>query len=96
MDQAIFKSAAQFIAKNNASERVVRVVATFEREVGRLKVVYWLRGEAQEEDRYDCELTCSELIAAFPEIKTAETMCLSIAEGTVNDGEIEGVVFSRE
>jgi hypothetical protein len=95
MDRITFKKSGEFIADRNVSDRVLRVVITFEQHEGRLRVVYCLRGEPTEEDCEDCELTCAELVAEFPEIKMAETRCIPISEYVISDNDIGEVVFSR-
>ena len=96
MNENLFKKSTAFIVKRNVSDRVVSVVVTFNPVEGRLKVIYCFRGDPQEEDREDCELACAELIAEFPEVKIAETMCVPLAECPVASGGMGGVVFSRE
>ena len=90
-----FKKSAEFIAKRNVSERVVRVIASFDEIVQHLSVVYIVDSEPCDDDREDCELTCAELIAEFPEIRTAETTCVSEPKHRSHQSELDAVVFSR-
>ena len=96
MTTDVFKNSASFIAKRNISQRVIRVIATFDQSARHLSVIYVLNGEPSENDREDCELTGSELIAEFPEILTAETSCISVADYSVEQHAGEGVVFHRD
>ena len=96
MDRETFKKSAEFISRRNVSDRVLRVIVTFDRDEGRLKVVYCLQGDPNEGDYEDCELTCTELIAEFPEIRVAETECVSDAECVMGIADVEEVVFFRE
>ncbi len=96
MKQEAFKTSAEFIAKRNVSDRVLRVIVSFDRREAHLKVIYHLRCDPEESDYEDCELTCAELVAEFPEIKVAETRCVSDAVCGNDIGDIGEVVFSCE
>ena len=93
VDSATFKKSARFIIKRNVSERVDRVLASFEPKKGDLRLIYCIRGKPTDDDVEDCEIACAELIAEFPEVRTAETQCLSSEECTSMDNQDE--VFSR-
>jgi len=91
---------AEVIAKRNVSKRVNRVLAAFDESARHLKVVYVVDTEPSEDDRDDCELTCAELtcaelIAEFPEIRTAETSCVSVTERSAGEDDHETIVFKR-
>ena len=75
MELAEFKKSAAFIAKRNVSERVAFVLATFDSGTGNLQITYCTDAEPDSEDWDDCELTCSEIIAEFPDVVRAETLC---------------------
>jgi hypothetical protein len=93
MEAAEFKKSARFIARRNVSARVARVMATFDPDSGNLSVIYCTEGEPTDDDVEDCELTCTELIAEFPQIKTAETKCVSSEQCAPNDE--DAVVFRK-
>ncbi|MEN3378452.1 MAG: hypothetical protein V7604_3807 [Hyphomicrobiales bacterium] len=93
MEATEFKESAQFIARRNVSARVVRVMASFDPNSGNLSVIYCTKGEPTDDDVEDCELTCAELIAEFPQIRTAETKCVSSEQCAQSDE--EAVVFSK-
>ena len=78
------------------SERVSRVIARFDEATRHLSIVYVLDGEPSGEDREDCELTCAELLAEFPEIKTAGTLCVSAGKHAVDADDLDAIVFVRE
>ena len=92
MDIKVFKKSAQFIVKRNVSERIARVLATFEPQEGILHLIYCTRGTPASDDFEDCEIACAELIAEFPEIKKAKTQCLSSEEYLLENDKDE--VFS--
>jgi hypothetical protein len=96
MTEDELKKSAEFIVRRNASNRVLSALVTFEPCEGRLKIVYCFYAEPEENDREDCELACTELIAEFPEVKVAETMCVPIAKCPISIGCIGGVVFTRK
>ena len=93
METTEFKESAQFIARRNVSARVARVMASFDSNSGNLSVIYCTEGEPTDDDVEDCELTCAELIAEFPQIRTAETKCVSSEQCAPDDD--EAVVFRK-
>lgn len=92
MELAAFKKSAAFIAQRNVSERVARVLASFDPASGNLRLVYCTESQPSDDDWEDCELTCGELIAEFPEITHAETDCVSVDKCSPDD---ESVVFAK-
>jgi hypothetical protein len=92
MELAAFKKSAAFIAQRNVSERIARVLASFDPASGSLRLVYCTEAQPTDDDWEDCELTCGELIAEFPEITHAETDCVSIDECSPDD---ESIVFAK-
>jgi hypothetical protein len=96
MTEDELKKAAVYIVKRNVSDRVLSVIVEFEPTEGRLKVVYCFRAQPKEDDCEDCELACTELIAEFPEVKVAETMCVPLSERPICSGCMGGEVYSRE
>ena len=89
-----FKKSAKFIAAKNVGAQVVKVIFNFDPETGHIKITYYTEGEPSDGDRDNCELTCSEMIAAFPEIRTAETNCQAfVSDERVTEKDL--VVFSR-
>ena len=93
MDVVSLKKSAQFVVKRNVSERVVRVLATFEPTDGRLRLIYCTNGLPTDDDSEDCEIACAELIGEFSEISKAETKCLPSDEYASDNDDTE--VFSR-
>lgn len=93
LDAAAFKKSARFIVKRNVSARVDRVFASFEPQDEALRLIYCTSGGPTDDDLEDCETTCAELIAEFPEIKKAETQCLASDEYVFPNDPDE--VFSR-
>lgn len=87
---------AKFISNRNVSDRVQKVLISFDENVGHLTLVYHLQLSPTEDDIEDCELTCAELIAEFPEIRTAETLCISGADCAASKIQREHIVFFRE
>jgi hypothetical protein len=55
------------------------------------QLIYCLDREATDDDIDDCELTCTEILAAFPETMTAETSWCVTDEKIAN----AEVVYSR-
>jgi hypothetical protein len=93
METTAFKNSAEFIVRRNVSARVARVMVSLDPNSGNLSVIYCTEGEPTDDDVDDCELTCTELIAAFPQIRTAETKCVSSEQCARSDEET--VVFSK-
>lgn len=76
MDSATLERSAALIARRNAGESVAQVVVGFDN--GTLRLTFRTKSEPTDDDREDCELACAELIAEFPEIRTAETRCVPL------------------
>lgn len=70
------------------SERVVCVLANFTSNDGKFRLIYYTDSEPTDDNREDCELTCGELIAEFPEIIAAEADCYPIDKYLEGDGAI--------
>ena len=92
MELAAFKKSAAFIAQRNVSERVACVLASFDLTSGSLRLVYCTDTQPTDDDWEDCELSCAELIAEFPDITHAETDCVSIDKCSPDD---KFVVFAK-
>jgi hypothetical protein len=93
MELAAFKKSAAFITQRNVSDRVARVLASFDADSGSLRLIYCVEPEPTDDDWEDCELACGELIAEFPEIAHAETDCRSISQCPAADD--NSVVFLK-
>ena len=93
MDALKFRKSATFIAKRNVSARVERVLVKFQYATGELGLVYCTSGKPTADDLEDCEIMCAELIAEFPEIRKAETLCIPSEEYEFRNNQEE--VFSR-
>ena len=81
MDQAEFLNEATLIASRNVNAAVTRIAVQFDETIKHLSVIYCFDRHVNDDDSDWCKLTCAELIAAFPEIKTAETTCCETTEG---------------
>lgn len=77
-----FKQSAKFITKRNLTENVVKVSAKFDLAEGSLSLIYFTENKPTEKDLELCELNCAELIAEFPEIRTAKTECVVLKDYT--------------
>ena len=95
MDQATFLREAKFIARRNINDAVTAVFVRFDENRGHLLVVYCFDHAINDDDREWSELTCGELIAAFPEIKTADIQCCA-PDDCAREGEKGTIVFSRK
>lgn len=87
-----FKESANHIVRRNVSERVVQVHVSFDSGNGLLQLLYCTEHAPTDDDLEDCELTCGELIAEFPDIISAETDCRPIDKCSDDEASI---VFSR-
>lgn len=74
------------------NDNILRIYASFTPSSGRLSVIYCTAGEPTDDDGDECELTCGELIAEFPEIISADTKCVPIKDCR---GEEENLVYYR-
>ncbi|WP_340647046.1 hypothetical protein [Phenylobacterium sp.] len=93
MDEEVFRRSAQLIARRNLNDRINRVLANFNSKDGMLNVIYCVEGDPSDDDIEECEITCAELIAEFPEIREARTLCVSVAQ--CEHFNVDDVVFSK-
>lgn len=92
MSSTEFLSSAKLIAKRNLTDNVRAVSASFADQ--HLSVTYYVASEPTIGDEEERELTVAELIAAFPEVKTADAYS-EISTGNVIPLRGEHIVFQR-
>ena len=80
MDDEYFRESAKLIVKRNVSERISRVLLNLNQNSTNLRLVYCTIGIPNSDDIEDCELSCGEIVGAFPEIRSAETICVEITD----------------
>jgi hypothetical protein len=80
MNVDIFKNSATSIIMRNISERIVRVIVGFVSTSGELNLTYLTESRPVDDDWDECELSCAELIAEFPEINRAKTDCCYVGD----------------
>src|SRR5215467_7143104 len=95
MYEVEFLKEATFIVKRNTNAAVVRVAVRFDDATKHLSVIYCFDHQLNDDYTDWCELTCGELIAAFAEIKTAETTCCVTDEDWQSKVAKADVVYSR-
>ena len=76
MDTNALARAASLIAKGNVNSSISAVRLDWNSALLRVSVLYFVDGDVSDDERELCELTLAELLAEFPEIRTAETQCL--------------------
>ena len=92
MTSAEFLSSARLIAQRNLTDNVRAISAGFSDR--HLSVTYYVASEPTIGDEEERELTVAELIAAFPEVKTADAYS-EISTGDVVPLRGEHIVFQR-
>jgi len=92
MSHAAFLSEASLIASRNLTDNIRAVSASLEN--GHLSVTYYMASEPTIGDEEERETTVAELIAAFPEIKTADAYSEEVTSDVVALRG-EQVVFQR-
>ena len=92
MSNAAFIQEAQVIAGRNLTGNVRAISASL--EDGHLSVTYYVATESTIGDHDERETTVAELIAAFPEVKTADAYS-EVVDGDINPFRNETIVFQR-
>lgn len=89
------KNSAKFYANIYKNDHLLRATVSFDDERGHLIASYFFDHVPSDNDKEECELFCGEIVGVFPEIRTAETVC-------VMDGDAEAelrpnciIAFSR-
>lgn len=94
-NHALF-NAASLIAKNNLSDKVISITVTWDEEISKLTVTYFVDGSVSEEEQDLCELTLAELLAEFSDIQLADGQCVShVHSELVEQGQQKGLVYHR-
>ncbi|MBU9579065.1 hypothetical protein KTE26_11535 [Ralstonia mannitolilytica] len=94
MDSRELNNAATLIANANVIADVAAVTVAWDADESKLTVVYYVDDVASEAARELCELTTTELIAQFSDIKLAATQC--VGAKTAGDlSRLAGVVYVR-
>ena len=75
-----FEAEARLIASRNLTLNVAAIHAKFDDNLGHLDVTYFLFDPPSADDEEFRELLVGELVAAFPEIRTASSKFGSLAE----------------
>jgi hypothetical protein len=84
-----FKQSAAYITKRNVTKNIAVVLARFDVTSGHFTLEYFTKGDPTEDDIEWCEIDCTELLAEFPEIRTAETKCEKLVDtGAYSDGDV--------
>ena len=93
MSNTAFLAEAQTVAERNLTSNVEGVSASF--DDGHLSVTYYLATEPTIGDEEWRELTLTELISAFPGVKTADAYS-EVATAPIKPLRNEHLVFQRQ
>jgi len=88
-------NAASLIAKRNAGGRVVAATVNWDGHDSKLKVTYYVDGIVSDVEQGLCDLTLTELLAEFPDVRRAESHCLSASGRLGKLGKMQGLVYLR-
>ena len=73
MDEALLDVSARYIVQRNLSSNVEAATIRWGANEGRLDLTYYTSVAPSGEDEEWCEIAMTELIAAFPDIRVADT-----------------------
>ncbi|OWT73781.1 MULTISPECIES: hypothetical protein [unclassified Achromobacter] len=91
MEKSALEKAAALIAQHNLTPQVAGVRVGWDEVTAKLVVQYFVDGEVADDERELCELTLTELLAEFPDVRTADTQCIANPCGGVFL--LDGIVF---
>ncbi|AKU21151.1 hypothetical protein [Massilia sp. NR 4-1] len=92
MNKQELMNAASSIIKNNLTSRVVAATVDWDDEISKITLTYYINGAETDDDIEFCELSLTELLAEFSDIRLAASQCINAKE---NLGKLEGVVYMR-
>ena len=75
MENLELENVARYFAQKYHNDHLIHAVVEFDDESKHLTAQYLFDREPEDEDVDDCEDFCGELIGAFPDVKTADTVC---------------------
>lgn len=74
-------SASTAISKTNVNENVIAVGVAWDENTHKMSVNYYVDGLLSDEERELCDLTVTELLAEFSDIRSADSQCLNSRDG---------------
>ncbi len=84
---------AKAIAARNINENVVAVAVAWDEMISKLTVVYYVDGVMSGEEEALCDLTLTELLAEFADVKLADSQCIA-TDGKLNElPQIDGLAY---
>jgi len=95
MSPELFSSESKLIASRNVNDQVLAITASWRTETDTLTVSYFTDRQPTEDDAELCELTCGELIAAFPDVQNAATSCVPSDMTREDLAALPGLVYLR-
>jgi hypothetical protein len=93
LDEITLLRTAGLITRRNLADNVLGAAIEWHDDTGFLRLVYYTKGAPTEDAVEWCELTMTELIAEFTEIRTCDTECIGLAPGEKPPG--LGLVYKK-
>jgi hypothetical protein len=88
-------SASRLIARSNVNEKITAVTVDWDEGIAKLIVTYYIDGLVTNDEQELCELTLTELLAEFSDVKLADSQCL-VAQSKFGElSEVKGLVYLR-
>lgn len=88
-------NASGLIAKHNLTNSVAAVTVSWNEDISKLTVIYHIDGIASDEDQELCDLTLTELLAEFSDVKLADSYCVSTGDHFDKLEQLKGLVYKR-
>ncbi len=87
---------ARYIVRRNLSGNVEAATIQWDAAEGRLERTYYTELAPSDDDEEWCEVAMTELIAAFPDIRTADTHLVRLGADDPGTRGDERLVFRKE
>jgi len=95
MKNKALMNASSLIAKRNLTEKVISVNVNWDDECSKLVVTYYVDGIVHDDERELCEITLSELLAEFSDVKLADSQCVRVTGQSSRPENMTGLVYRR-
>ncbi|ULU23191.1 hypothetical protein [Dyella terrae] len=96
MDEALLEESARYIVKRNISSNVEAATIQWDAAEGKLDLTYYTLLTPLDEDEEWCEIAMTELIAAFPDVRSADTHLVKLGSNDSGRSDDERLVFRKK
>lgn len=92
MNSQELMNASSLIVRSNLNEKIVAVTVVWDKDALKLEVAYYVDGMVSDEERELCDLTLTEMLAEFSDVKIADSRCHSAHRDLE---QLKGLVYLR-